>query len=50
MQRFTERQIRASFVNATKGQVSRMNLPRDLAEQPWDDLDMLTWLDPRALP
>lgn len=25
-----------------------MNLPDDLAERPWDDLDYLGWQDPRA--
>ena len=25
-----------------------MNLPRNLSEQPWDDLDFLGWRDPRA--
>lgn len=48
MDRLTETQIRAAFVNATKGEVTRMHLPRDLDEQPWDDLDLLGWTDPKS--
>jgi hypothetical protein len=44
----TESQIRTSFVNLTKGEAKRMNVPRDLAERPWDDLDYLGWRDPQA--
>jgi hypothetical protein len=35
----TEPEIRAAFVNCTEGEAKRLNVPRDLAEQPWDDLD-----------
>lgn len=41
-------EIRASFVNCTKGEAKRMNLPADLAERPWDALDYLGWQDPKA--
>jgi hypothetical protein len=44
----TERDIRASFVNCTKGEVKRLAVPRDLAERPWDDLDFLGWQDPAS--
>lgn len=44
----TETEVRASFVNTTKGQVARMNLPPDFEEQPWEDLELLGWVDPRA--
>jgi hypothetical protein len=44
----TEPDIRASFVNSTKGEAKRMHVPRDLAERPWDDLDFLGWRDPAA--
>ena len=44
----TEPEIRAAFVNCTKGEAKRLNVPRDLAEQPWDDLDFLGWRDPQA--
>ena len=42
------KEIRGSFVNATKGEAQRINLPDDLDEQPWDQLDFLGWVDPRA--
>ncbi|MBO2448207.1 FBP domain-containing protein [Actinomadura barringtoniae] len=45
MRPLTERDIRDSFVNCTKGEAKRLNLPRDLAERPWDDLDFLGWQD-----
>ncbi|NGN69824.1 FBP domain-containing protein [Streptomyces sp. A7024] len=47
MEPLTEAQIRSSFINCTKGEAKRLNLP-DLAAQPWDDLDFLGWRDPRA--
>lgn len=43
-----EPEIRASFVNCTKGEARRLNLPADLADSPWDDLDYLGWRDPKA--
>jgi hypothetical protein len=43
-----EPQIRASFVNCSKGEAKRLSLPRDLGEQPWSDLDFLGWRDPGA--
>ncbi|SDT82938.1 FBP C-terminal treble-clef zinc-finger [Streptomyces sp. TLI_053] len=48
MKPLTEPEIRAAFVNCTKGEASRLNVPRDLAEQPWEDLDFLGWRDPQA--
>lgn len=47
MRPVTEREVRASFVNASRGEASRLRLP-DLADQPWDDLDFLGWVDERA--
>lgn len=44
----TEPEIRAAFVNCTKGEAKRLFVPRGLADQPWDDLDYLGWRDPRA--
>ena len=43
-----EREIRASFVNCSKGEAKRLFVPGDLAERPWDDLDLLGWRDPGA--
>ncbi|MET8585828.1 FBP domain-containing protein [Streptomyces collinus] len=48
MRPLTEREIRAAFVNCTKGEAKRLSVPRDLAEQPWDDLDFFGWRDPQA--
>jgi hypothetical protein len=44
----TEQDIRAAFVNCSKGEAKRLHVPRNLAEQPWDDLDFLGWRDPQA--
>lgn len=46
MKPITEREIRSSFVNCSKGDAKRLHVPRDLADQPWDDLDFLGWADP----
>ncbi|TGN78537.1 FBP domain-containing protein, partial [Streptomyces griseoluteus] len=48
MRPLTEQDIRASFVNCSKGDAKRLAVPRDLAERPWDDLDFLGWRDPGA--
>ncbi len=46
MKPLTEQEIRAAFVNCTKGEAKRLSVPRDLADRPWDDLDYLGWRDP----
>jgi hypothetical protein len=46
MKPVTEREIRASFVNCSKGEAKRLAVPKDLAASPWDDLDFLGWRDP----
>ncbi|MFC5751340.1 FBP domain-containing protein [Actinomadura rugatobispora] len=48
MKAITEGDIRASFVNCSKGEARRLGLPRDLADLSWDDLDFLGWRDPGA--
>ena len=48
MRSLSEREIRASFVNCSKGEAKRLAVPRDLATYPWDDLDFLGWRDPAA--
>lgn len=48
MRPVTERDIRASFVNCSKGEAKRLAVPRDLADRPWDDLDFLGWRDPAS--
>lgn len=48
MDAVTEKQLRASFVNATKGEAARIALPRDLDQQPWGEPGFLAWVDPRS--
>ncbi len=48
MKPLTEQEIRAAFVNCTKGEAGRLAVPRDLVDQPWEDLDFLGWRDPQA--
>ncbi len=48
MLRLAEKDIRTSFANCSKGEASRLALPRQLAELPWADLDFLGWRDPGA--
>jgi hypothetical protein len=43
-----ERDLRASFVNCSKGEAKRLGLPKDFADLPWGDLDFLGWRDPGA--
>jgi len=43
----SEKIIRASFVNASKKEVSDLTLPVGFAELDWDKLDYLGWRDPR---
>ncbi|MBB5779225.1 FBP domain-containing protein [Nonomuraea jabiensis] len=48
MRPVTERDIRTSFINCSKGETQRLNLPKDFAQSPWEDLDFLGWRDPGA--
>ncbi|MEU4427062.1 FBP domain-containing protein [Actinoplanes sp. NPDC024001] len=50
MEPLDERAIRASFVNCSKGEASRIKLPAGFADGsvPWSDLDFLGWTDPGA--
>ncbi|MFI5839052.1 FBP domain-containing protein [Catenuloplanes sp. NPDC051500] len=48
MRPLTEREIRAAFVNCTKGEATRLSIPRDLADRPWPDLDFLGWRDHKS--
>lgn len=45
MKALSEQDIRASFVNCSKGEAKRLPLPRELDELRWDDLDFLGWRD-----
>ncbi|GAB7037587.1 MULTISPECIES: FBP domain-containing protein [Catenuloplanes] len=48
MKPLTDREIRAAFVNCSKGEATRAFVPRDLSTRPWDDLDFLGWRDPKS--
>jgi hypothetical protein len=43
----TEKSIRRSFVNCSRGEATTMTLPRDLDDLPWDEHEYLGWRDPR---
>ena len=48
MEPLGEKDIRACFVNCSKGEAKRISLPRPLSGLPWADLDFLGWRDPGA--
>ncbi|MFJ9609669.1 FBP domain-containing protein [Kitasatospora sp. NPDC101176] len=48
MKQLTEPEIRAAFLNCSKGEAKRLFVPRDLVERPWGELDFLGWRDPQA--
>lgn len=48
MDPLTPEQLKASFVNTSRGQLKAMPVPSDLAGTPWHQLDYLGWRDPRA--
>ncbi|MEU7457812.1 FBP domain-containing protein [Streptosporangium roseum] len=45
----TERAIRTSFVNRSRGEAERLDPPEALTDHPREDLDVLGWRDPGAL-
>jgi hypothetical protein len=47
MEPLTERDVRASFVNATRGEVSRLRVPV-LDDVDWEAIDFLGWVDAKA--
>jgi hypothetical protein len=48
VQALTERQVRRSFVNCSRGEASGLALPVGLADLDWAELDLLGWRDPKA--
>ena len=48
MRPITERDIRSSFVNCSKGEANSVTLPRDLDQLPWAVLELLGWRDAKA--
>lgn len=47
MEAMTEKEIRGCFVNGSRGEVARINLP-DLAGLRWEESDFVGWVDPRS--
>ena len=43
----TEKTVRASFVNASRKEVSDLTLPPGFADLDWDDLEFFGWRDPK---
>lgn len=48
MRPIDERAIRASFINASRKEVSDLTLPADFADIDFDRIDFLGWTDPKA--
>ncbi|WP_217251246.1 FBP domain-containing protein [Streptomyces sp. AC602_WCS936] len=48
MRPLNDKEIRAAFVNCSKGAAKRLSVPHDLADRPWGDLDYFGWRDPQA--
>jgi FBP C-terminal treble-clef zinc-finger len=48
MDPLTEKDIRGSFVNCTKGEAGRIRMPTGFGDTAWADLDFLGWTDPAA--
>ena len=48
MRALTEKQVRRSLVNCSRGEAEALTLPRTFAETPWEELVVLGWRDPRA--
>jgi hypothetical protein len=48
MEPIDEKDIRGSFINCSKGEAKRINLPRQSMDLPWADMDFLGWRDPGA--
>ena len=47
MEPLSEKQLRASFVNASRGEVGRIRTP-ELDGVDWEQLDYFGWVDPRT--
>jgi hypothetical protein len=48
VQALTERQVRRSFVNCSRGEADGLTLPADLGTLDWAGLDLLGWRDRKA--
>jgi hypothetical protein len=45
MQQITAQQIRSSFINASRSEAAKLNLPQDFDALEWASLDFLGWRD-----
>ncbi len=45
MQSLTEAEIRKSFINCSKGEAKRLNVPPRLNEVDWESLEFFSWID-----
>ncbi|MFK0005250.1 FBP domain-containing protein [Paenarthrobacter sp. NPDC090522] len=45
MQKITAQQIRSSFINASRSEAAKLNLPRDFDAIEWESLEFLGWRD-----
>jgi hypothetical protein len=45
MRQITPEQIRSSFINASRSEAAKLNLPKEFDALEWDSLDFLGWRD-----
>ena len=45
MQELTAQQIRSSFINASRSEAAKLNLPKNFDTLDWESLDFLGWRD-----
>ncbi|WP_028267671.1 FBP domain-containing protein [Arthrobacter sp. MA-N2] len=45
MRKITAQQIRSSFINASRSEAAKLNLPKDFGSLDWDTLEFLGWRD-----
>jgi len=47
MQPISAQKIRSSFLNASRSEASRLNLPKNFDTLDWENLEILGWRDPK---
>ena len=45
MQKLTAQQVRSSFINASRSEAAKLNLPKNFDTLDWESLDFLGWRD-----
>jgi hypothetical protein len=48
VQALTEKQVRRSFVNCSRGEAAALTLPAGFEDLPWSELEVLGWRDRKA--